>query len=86
VGFGPVSAGIGAGDVVQQDNSLLLPFQVFFGGTRASVKYAGLAPGTVGLYQFNVVVPDAAEGAAVPLTFALGSSSGEQVLYTAVAR
>jgi uncharacterized protein (TIGR03437 family) len=84
VGFGPVTSGIGAGDVVQQDNSLLLPFQVFFGGTRAAVNYAGLAPGSVGLYQFNVIVPDSVAGAAVPLTFAVGGSSGQQVLYTAV--
>jgi uncharacterized protein (TIGR03437 family) len=38
----------------------------------------------VGLYQFNVVVPDAAAGDAVPLTFAVGGTSGEQTLYTAV--
>jgi len=84
VGFGPVTSGIGAGDIVQQDNSLILPFQVFFGGTRAAVNYAGLAPGSVGLYQFNVVVPDSVAGAAVALTFAVGGSSGQQVLYTAV--
>jgi len=84
VGFGPVTSGISAGDIVQQDNSLLLPFQVFFGGTRAAVNYAGLAPGSVGLYQFNVIVPDSVAGAAVPLTFAVGGSSGQQVLYTAV--
>ncbi|HSP66276.1 MAG TPA: hypothetical protein VLN48_01035 [Bryobacteraceae bacterium] len=83
VGFGPVTSGIGAGDVVQQDNSLLLPFQVFFGGTPAAVNYAGLAPGSVGLYQFNVVVPETA-GAAVPLSFALGGRFGQQMLYTAV--
>ena len=69
---------------MQHNNSLLLPFQVFFGGTRAAVNYAGLAPGSVGLYQFNVIVPDSAAGAAVPLTFALGGTAGQQVLYTAV--
>jgi uncharacterized protein (TIGR03437 family) len=84
VGFGPVTSGISAGDIVQQDNSLLMPFQVFFGGARAAVNYAGLAPGSVGLYQFNVVVPDSVAGAAVPLTFAVGGSAGQQVLYTAV--
>jgi uncharacterized protein (TIGR03437 family) len=84
VGFGPVSPDQGAGDVVQHGNSLLLPFQVFFGGKSAAVSYAGLAPGMVGLYQFNVVVPQAAAGDAVPLTFALGGASGEQTLYTAV--
>jgi uncharacterized protein (TIGR03437 family) len=79
-----VSPDQGAGDVVQYGNSMLLPFQVFFGGKSAAVSYAGLAPGMVGLYQFNVVVPDAAAGDAVPLTFAVGGTSGEQTLYTAV--
>ena len=84
VGFGPVTPDAGAGDVVQQDNSLVLPLRVFFGGMPATVSYAGLAPGTVGLYQFNVVVPNTAASDAVPLTFTLGSSTGQQVLYTAV--
>jgi uncharacterized protein (TIGR03437 family) len=84
VGFGPVTPNAGAGTVVQQDNKLALPFQVFVGGMPAVVSYAGLAPGTVGLYQFNVVVPNTAAGDAVPLTFALGGSAGQQVLYTAV--
>jgi uncharacterized protein (TIGR03437 family) len=39
----------------------------------------------VGLYQFNVVVPDTVpSGDAVPVTFALNGSVGQQVLYTAV--
>jgi uncharacterized protein (TIGR03437 family) len=84
VGFGRVTPESNAGEVVQQGNSLLSSFQVFLGGLRAEVSYAGLAPGTVGLYQFNVVVPDAATGDAVPLTFAVGGSTGQQVLYTAV--
>jgi uncharacterized protein (TIGR03437 family) len=84
VGFGPVSPDTGAGDVVRHDNNLVLSFQVFLGGMPAAVTYAGLAPGTVGLYQFNVVVPDMAPGDAVPLTFALGGNTGQQVLYTAV--
>ena len=84
VGFGKVTPDATAGNIVPDDNSLILPFQVFFGGMPATVSYAGLAPGTVGLYQFNVVVPDTAAGDAVPLTFAVGGSAGQQVLYTAV--
>jgi uncharacterized protein (TIGR03437 family) len=84
VGFGPVTPDQGAGDVVQNGNTLLLPFQVFFGGKSAAVSYSGLAPGTVGLYQFNVVVPNDTAGDAVPLTFAVGGTTGQQVLYTAV--
>lgn len=84
VGFGPVTPDASAGDVVQRFNSLVLPFQVFLGGRLAELSYAGLAPGKVGLYQFNIVVPDTAPGDAVPLTFSLGTSTGQQVLYAAV--
>lgn len=84
VGFGPVTPDAGAGDIVLHDNRLILPFQVFLGGMPAAVSYAGLAPGMIGLYQFNVVVPNMAPGDAVPLTFSLDANSGQQVLYTAV--
>ena len=84
VGFGAVTPDPGAGNIVQGDNSLIFPFQVFFGGVPAAVSYAGLAPGMIGLYQFNVVVPNTSPGDAVPLTFSVGLSTGQQVLYTAV--
>ena len=85
VGFGPVTPAIAAGQVVQGSNMLSAPLQVFFGGVRATVTYAGLAPGAVGLYQFNVVVPAVAAGDAVPLTFTLGGTGGTQILFTSVA-
>jgi uncharacterized protein (TIGR03437 family) len=84
IGFGAVTTNVGAGDIVQSDNNLILPFQIFVGGMPAKTSYAGLAPGSVGLYQFNVIVPATAAGDAVPLTFALGGNAGQQVLYTAV--
>ena len=84
VGFGNVTPDPGAGNIVANDNNLILPFQVFFGGMPATVSYAGLAPGMIGLYQFNVVVPDTTPGDAVPLTFSVGPVVGQQVLYTAV--
>jgi uncharacterized protein (TIGR03437 family) len=83
-GFGPVTPDPGAGNIVANQNNLVLPLQVFFGGMRANVSYAGLAPGMIGLYQFNVVVPEVTPGDAVPLTFSVGLSAGQQVLYTAV--
>ena len=67
-----------------QANALQNGFQVSLAGIPASVPYAGMALGYVGLYQFNVVVPNTAASDAVPLTFTLGSSTGQQVLYTAV--
>ena len=84
VGFGPVTPGADAGELVQQLNPINVPLQVFFGQTPATVSYQGLVPGTVGLYQFNVVVPNVAGSDAVPLTFTLGGASGTQGLYTAV--
>jgi uncharacterized protein (TIGR03437 family) len=86
VGFGPVIPSIPAGQIVPQTpgNSLATPLSVFFGPMQATLSYFGLAPGYVGMYQFNVVVPNVAASNAVPLTFVLGSSSSLQTLYTAV--
>jgi len=79
-----VSPGSDAGEIVQQLNSIEVPIRFFFGQTPATVTYQGLVPGLVGLYQFNVVVPNIPASDAVPLTFTLGGASGTQVLYTAV--
>jgi uncharacterized protein (TIGR03437 family) len=84
VGFGPVIPGIPAGQIVQQDNSLALPFQLNFGQAQAAVTYDGLAPSAVGLYQFNVTVPNVASSDTVPATFTLGGVAGTQTLYIAI--
>jgi uncharacterized protein (TIGR03437 family) len=84
VGFGPVTPNIPAGQVAQQANAVTSPLQVFFAQTPATLSYSGLAPGTVGLYQFNVVVPNVVNADAVPITFPLGGVNGTQTLYTAV--
>jgi uncharacterized protein (TIGR03437 family) len=84
VGFGPVTPDIPAGQIVQQSNTLASSFQVSIGGMPATVNYAGLAPNYVGLYQFNIVVPNVAASDAVPLTFTLDGASGTQTLYIAV--
>jgi len=84
VGFGPVTPNIPAGQVVEEANSLTSPLQVFFGQTPATLSYFGLAPSAVGLYQFNVVVPNVTNSDAVPITFPLGGVNGNQTLYTAV--
>jgi uncharacterized protein (TIGR03437 family) len=86
VGFGPVSPTVLAGDVAQTAARLTSPLQVLIGGTPAAVSYAGLAPGAVGLYQFNVVVPQIADNDAVPVTLTLGGTAGTQTLFIAVRR
>jgi uncharacterized protein (TIGR03437 family) len=62
VGFGAVTPDTPAGPIVQRTNALASPVQVLFGSTAATVQYQGLAPNAVGLYQFNVVVPNVPAG------------------------
>jgi uncharacterized protein (TIGR03437 family) len=84
VGFGAVTPDIPAGQIVQQLNTLAANFSISIGGVPATVSYDGLAPNYVGLYQFDVTVPQVAAGSAVPVTFTLGGIAGTQTLYIAV--
>src|ERR1035441_6323748 len=84
IGFGPVTPSIPAGQIVQQNNTLALPFQILFGPTPAAFLYDGLAPSAVGLYQFNVTVPNVTSSDAVPVTFTVGGVAQTQTLYIAV--
>jgi uncharacterized protein (TIGR03437 family) len=86
IGFGSVAPYLAAGEIVRNANSVVLPLQVFYGDAAATVTYAGLAPGTLGLYQINVVVPQVAAGDAIPLRFKLNGASGAQTLYTVVGK
>ena len=48
---------------------------VTIGGAEAQVLFSGLAPGTVGEYQVNALVPaGSSKGAAVPVVIAFGQS------------
>jgi uncharacterized protein (TIGR03437 family) len=84
VGFGAVTPDSPAGQIVTQSNRLAAQLQVSFAGTPATVSFAGLTGGYLGLYQFNVIVPTVAAGDAVPLTFTLGGSAGTQKLIIAI--
>lgn len=84
VGFGAVTPAIPAGQVVRSYNSVSAPVQFFIGQIPATLIYDGLAPGNIGLYQFNIVVPNVGAGAAVPLTFTVNGVSGTQALYVAI--
>jgi uncharacterized protein (TIGR03437 family) len=65
-------------------NTLNNSFNVQIGGVTATVDYAGLALQAIGLYQFNVVVPNIPAGDTVPVTFSVGGVTATQTLYTAV--
>ena len=69
---------------MSQSNTLAGPLQVSIGGQPATVEYSGLAPGFVGLYQFNVVVPNIVANDKTPLTFNLGGTAGTQMVYLAI--
>jgi uncharacterized protein (TIGR03437 family) len=85
VGFGAVNDPAAApGKIELADNAVAAPLQILFGQAQAKVSFGGLAPLAVGLYQFNVVVPNVTANDAVPVTFTLGGTAGAQTLYTAV--
>jgi uncharacterized protein (TIGR03437 family) len=86
IGFGPVTPNIPAGVIARSKTQLALSFDVKFDTTSAKVDYAGLAPGYVGLYQINVVVPQVPDSDAVPLKFTLDGNTGSQTLYISVKR
>jgi len=84
IGFGGVTPSTAAGLIETQTNQLSASLQILFGQTPATITYQGLAPGFVGLYQFDVVVPPVPDSDLVPLTFNLGGVAGSQTLYIAV--
>lgn len=84
VGFGPVTPNIPAGQIVTASNTLATPVQFSIGGVPATTTFQGLAGGTIGLYQFNVTVPNVPAGDKVPVTFTQGGQAGTQTVYIAV--
>ena len=59
--------------------SALIPPTVTLGGSPLTITFAGLAPGQIGVYQINVVVPRGGvpEGMPVPLVIRQGGSETE---------
>ena len=57
-GLGATSPTVGAGEPGAGE-TVTTPVTATIGGVNASVSFAGLAPGFVGLYQVNAVVPEA---------------------------
>ena len=84
VGFGALSDGTPAGVIDAAQNQINASFSVSIGGATAQIGYAGLTPGFVGLYQFNVVVPNIAPNDKAPLTFSVNGTPGTQTLYLAI--
>jgi uncharacterized protein (TIGR03437 family) len=83
IGFGPVSPATPAGTIASGLPEIQ-PRPVFrIGAAVATTSYAGLVPGLVGLYQFNVVVPPLAPGDH-PITVETGGVSANSGLFFTV--
>jgi len=80
IGFGAVSDNTQAGVIDQGTNMLNASLDISIGDVSAVIQYAGLTPGVVGLYQFNVVVPNIPANDKTPLTFTLNGTPGTQTL------
>jgi uncharacterized protein (TIGR03437 family) len=80
IGFGPVSDGTSAGVIDQNTNQVNASVDFTIGGVTAHTAYAGLTPGVVGLYQFNVVVPNIPASDTTALTFTVNGTPGPQTL------
>jgi uncharacterized protein (TIGR03437 family) len=85
IGFGPVTPSIGAGVIAQQASSLTNPATILIGQAEAKVLYGGLAPGFVGLYQFNIQLPGVG-GGDLPISVRVAGLTTSQSLTIATAQ
>jgi uncharacterized protein (TIGR03437 family) len=85
IGFGPVSPSVSSGVIVSQANSLTNAATFLIGQSEATILYGGLAPGFVGLYQFNIQLPSVA-GGDLPMTVRVGGLTTTQQLAIATAQ
>ena len=87
LGFGQVKSGAAiAGKIATGQTTLSNPVQFLFGDNKlpGTVLYQGLAPGFVGLYQFNVTVPPNAPSGDLALQVSQSGSNLPQTLYISV--
>jgi uncharacterized protein (TIGR03437 family) len=83
IGFGPVSPSTPAGVIATQATSLQTKPNFRFGQVPSNLVYYGLAPNFVGLYQFNVTVPNVPAGD-VPLNIDIGGVTLSQNCFITV--
>jgi uncharacterized protein (TIGR03437 family) len=81
-GLGPTSPALIPGQVPTVAASLATLPQVTIGGTAATVIFAGVVPGTAGVYQINVQVPSDAANGEAPLICRSPTASSASTLIT----
>lgn len=82
VGFGAVSPSIAPGTIVSVANSIP-GLTGLLGSAPIALEYAGLSPGLVGTYQFNIVVPNVQAGD-LPITFSVDGVSTQKDVFLQV--
>jgi uncharacterized protein (TIGR03437 family) len=79
-GLGNVSPPVPEGAPATGDTPAVNPVQVMIGGQPAQIAYAGLAPGTPGLYRVDVTVPtDTGTGDQIPVVIASAGQTSPPV-------
>jgi uncharacterized protein (TIGR03437 family) len=87
VGLGAVRPPVTAGDGALGNplSYTVAPVSVTIGGVPASVFFAGLTPGFVGLYQVNLTVPSGiAVGSNMPMTVSVSGKGGPGNVFMAI--
>jgi uncharacterized protein (TIGR03437 family) len=84
IGFGPTTPVVPDGTVPLENTTLVNPVQINIGGIQAQQTYGGLSPGSVGVYEFSVIVPNIPASDAAQVTFSQGGVPGTQKLFTSV--
>jgi uncharacterized protein (TIGR03437 family) len=82
IGFGSVSPAVTPGNIATELARVTNSVTVQFGSTPANIQYAGLAPGFVGLYQFNVEVPAVTAGDHALVVSVNGTAVAQNVFLT----
>ncbi len=84
VGFGPTTPAVAAGRVVTTNTDLGSILQVNLANAPVTTEFRGLAPNFVGLYQFNIVVPNVPAGDH-PLTFTIDGQTTQSGVFLTTA-
>jgi uncharacterized protein (TIGR03437 family) len=82
LGCGPTNPPTQAGVVAAQGSPIASSYQIKIGGVQATVPFAGMVGGSIGLYQFNVVIPAVAAGDQTIELTVDGISNGQNLVIT----
>jgi uncharacterized protein (TIGR03437 family) len=85
-GLGPTNPAVEAGAVASTIASTTSPVTVRFGDAVAQVSYAGLSPGSSGLYQLNVQVPGTVPDGDVAVTAEINGVKTQDNIFLTIQR